>query len=126
MVVPEEEGGDKGSEKKLTPAEKLKHFKRNEGDTGYTLRDPPRPPRERSLNSVLGVETGGPDGRRASEPGHSVTDYLKLKDLIMRMLTYQPAKRITILAQEALEPYQRLLRGVGLMHVRSAVRMHMK
>ena len=73
----------------------LKHFKRNEGDTGYTLRDPPRPPRERSLNSVLGVETGGPDGRRASEPGHSVTDYLKLKDLIMRMLTYQPAKRIT-------------------------------
>ena len=73
----------------------LKHFKRNEGDTGYTLRDPPRPPRERSLNSVLGVETGGPDGRRLNEPGHSVTDYLKLKDLIMKMLVYSPAERIT-------------------------------
>ena len=28
-------------------------------------------------------------------PGHSVTDYLKLKDLIMKMLTYSPAERIT-------------------------------
>ena len=46
----------------------LKHFKRNEGDTGYTLRDPPRPPRER-INSVLGVETGGPDGRARRSRG---------------------------------------------------------
>jgi dual specificity tyrosine-phosphorylation-regulated kinase 1 len=40
-------------------------------------------------------ETGGPDGRRQGEPGHSVTDYLKLKDLIMKMLKYDPADRIT-------------------------------
>merc|ERR1712093_186336 len=73
----------------------LKHFRRQEHGLDYTLREPPRSLKQRSLNDVLGVETGGPDGRRASEPGHSVTDYLKLKDLIMRMLTYQPAKRIT-------------------------------
>ena len=44
---------------------------------------------------MLGVETGGPDGRRLNEPGHSVTDYLKLKDLIMKMLSYDPNERIT-------------------------------
>ena len=44
---------------------------------------------------MLGVEAGGPDGRRLNEPGHSVTDYLKLKDLLIRMLTYSPAERIT-------------------------------
>ena len=27
--------------------------------------------------------------------GHSVTDYLKLKDLIMKMLSYDPNERIT-------------------------------
>ena len=40
---------------------------------------------------MLGVEAGGPDGRRLNEPGHSVSDYLKLKDLLTRMLTYSPA-----------------------------------
>ena len=57
--------------------------------------------------SVLGVETGGPDGRRASEPGHSVTDYLKLKDLIMKMLEKQPEQRI----QKAIE-LQKHLRSI--------------
>merc|ERR1719271_602379 len=73
----------------------LKHFRRNEEGTGYSLREPPRTLKQRSLNEVLGVDTGGPDGRRLNEPGHSVTDYLKLKDLIMRMLTYHPGERIT-------------------------------
>jgi len=73
----------------------LKHFRRQEQGLGYTLREPPRSLKQRSLNEVLGVETGGPDGRRLDEPGHSVTDYLKLKDLIMRMLNYDPAERIT-------------------------------
>lgn len=73
----------------------LKHFRRQEQGLGYTLRDPPRSLKVRSINDVLGVETGGPDGRRLNEPGHSVTDYLKLKDLIMKMLAYDPAERIT-------------------------------
>jgi len=73
----------------------LKHFRRQEGGLSYMLREPPRSLKQRSLNDVLGVETGGPDGRRLNEPGHSVTDYLKLKDLIMKMLHYDPAERIT-------------------------------
>ena len=75
----------------------LKHFKRNEGDTRlHAARAAAAAARAQSAQF-------GPrrrDGRarrpaRVNEPGHSVTDYLKLKDLIMRMLTYQPAKRIT-------------------------------
>jgi len=73
----------------------LKHFRRQEQGLGYTLRESPRSLKQRSLNDVLGVETGGPDGRRLNEPGHSVTDYLKLKDLITKMLHYDPAERIT-------------------------------
>jgi serine/threonine protein kinase len=41
------------------------------------------------------VELGGPGGRRLGEPGHSVSDYLKFKDLILRMLDYNPKTRIT-------------------------------
>jgi dual specificity tyrosine-phosphorylation-regulated kinase 1 len=73
----------------------LKYFRASADGSGYVLRDPPRTLRHRTLDEVLGVETGGPDGRRLNEPGHSVTDYLKLKDLLIRMLTYSPAERIT-------------------------------
>jgi len=73
----------------------LKHFRRAAEGPTYQLREAPRSLKQRSLNEVLGVETGGPDGRRLNEPGHSVTDYLKLKDLIMRMLAYDPGERIT-------------------------------
>ncbi|XP_038062942.1 dual specificity tyrosine-phosphorylation-regulated kinase 1B-like [Patiria miniata] len=51
-------------------------------------------PGSRKLHDILGVETGGPGGRRAGELGHSVSDYLKFKDLILRMLEYDPAVRI--------------------------------
>jgi len=36
-------------------------------------------PGSRKLHDILGVETGGPGGRRANESGHSVQDYLKFK-----------------------------------------------
>ena len=49
---------------------------------------------------MLGVESGGPSGRHVDEPGHSVSDYLRLADLIHRMLSSDPAQRIT--------PYQAL------------------
>ncbi|KAH9522108.1 Dual specificity tyrosine-phosphorylation-regulated kinase 1A [Dermatophagoides farinae] len=52
-------------------------------------------PGSRKLSDILGVETGGPGGRRLGEPGHSMADYLKFKDLIMRMLDYDPKTRIT-------------------------------
>ncbi|KAH3756741.1 Serine/threonine-protein kinase minibrain [Pelomyxa schiedti] len=49
----------------------------------------------RSLSQIIGVETGGPKGRHWGESGHSTTEYLKFKDLIEKMLSYDPAKRIT-------------------------------
>uniref|UniRef100_A0A2K6FLN2 Dual specificity tyrosine-phosphorylation-regulated kinase 1A n=1 Tax=Propithecus coquereli TaxID=379532 RepID=A0A2K6FLN2_PROCO len=53
-----------------------------------------KPPATRKLHNILGVETGGPGGRRAGESGHTVADYLKFKDLILRMLDYDPKTRI--------------------------------
>lgn len=47
------------------------------------------------LSTILGVEIGGPGGRRKGEPGHSISDYLKFKDLVMRILDYDPQTRIT-------------------------------
>jgi len=44
---------------------------------------------------VLGVETGGPAGRRLNEPGHQVADYLRFKDIVTRMLEYDPKSRVT-------------------------------
>ncbi|XP_067831516.1 dual specificity tyrosine-phosphorylation-regulated kinase 1B-like isoform X2 [Heptranchias perlo] len=49
----------------------------------------------RKLHNIIGVETGGPSGRRAGEPGHTPAEYLKFKDLILRMLDYDPKTRIT-------------------------------
>ncbi|XP_062140325.1 serine/threonine-protein kinase minibrain isoform X1 [Drosophila sulfurigaster albostrigata] len=54
-----------------------------------------KPPGSRKLHDILGVETGGPSGRRLDEPGHSVADYLKFKDLILRMLDFDPKTRVT-------------------------------
>jgi len=59
-----------------------------------------RTPASRKLHDILGVETGGPGGRRKGEPGHTTQDYLKFKDLILRMLEFDPKKRI--------QPYQAL------------------
>lgn len=38
-----------------------------------------KPPATRRLHEILGVETGGPGGRRSGEPGHAPCDYLKFK-----------------------------------------------
>ena len=53
-----------------------------------------KPAGTRKLHSILGVEAGGPGGRRAGESGHAVADYLKFKDLILRMLDYDAKGRI--------------------------------
>ncbi|EGT40575.1 CBN-MBK-1 protein [Caenorhabditis brenneri] len=52
-------------------------------------------PGARKLHEILGVTSGGPGGRRLGEPGHSVEDYSKFKDLIKRMLQYDPKQRIS-------------------------------
>lgn len=53
-----------------------------------------KPPASRKLHAILGVEAGGPGGRRGGESGHAVADYLKFKDLVLRMLDYDPKTRI--------------------------------
>jgi len=55
-----------------------------------TIPDP-----NRELDKILGTHTGGPGGRRKDQPNHAVSDYLKFKELILAMLTYNPAKRIS-------------------------------
>jgi len=80
-----------------------------------------KPAGARRLHDILGVETGtisnlqfhtmlihnfrpaqyffsflgGPGGRRVNEPGHSIQDYLRFKDLILRMLDFDCKTRIT-------------------------------
>ncbi|KAJ1617815.1 kinase-like domain-containing protein [Pavlovales sp. CCMP2436] len=90
----------------------LKYFSKSELGESYTLRRPSSQPGvnsggasgsnsqgslegPRTLNLILGVETGGPSGSRLEEAGHSVNDYLKFKDLILKMLTYEPRERIS-------------------------------
>ncbi|XP_015518358.1 serine/threonine-protein kinase minibrain [Neodiprion pinetum] len=77
-----------------------KFFERLPGDGAYVLKKSKdgkkyKPPGSRQLQDILGVETGGPGSRRLGEAGHSVSDYLKFKDLILRMLDYDPKTRIT-------------------------------
>lgn len=77
-----------------------KYFDRLPGDGSYVLKKPKdmrkyKGPGLRRLHDILGVESGGPGGRRLGEPGHSVSDYLKFKDLIYRMLDFDPKTRVT-------------------------------
>uniref|UniRef100_A0A6G1SL17 dual-specificity kinase n=1 Tax=Aceria tosichella TaxID=561515 RepID=A0A6G1SL17_9ACAR len=52
------------------------------------------PPGTRKLYHILGVDSGGPHGRRRGEDGHSTGDYLQFLNLILQMLDYNPARRI--------------------------------
>ena len=70
-------------------------------DSTWTLRRLPngrndvyRSPGSRSLDDVLGVETGGPWRINKQKPGHTTQDYRKFKSLILQMLHYDPEKRI--------------------------------
>lgn len=58
------------------------------------MQDNYRRPGSRSLDDILGVETGGPGGIRQGEVGHTPPDYRKFKDLILRMLDYDPDTRM--------------------------------
>eukprot|EP00741_Cyanophora_paradoxa_P019156 tig00021123_g18496.t1 len=52
-------------------------------------------PGTRPLGAIIGVETHGPGGRRRGEPGHTVVDYLKFKDVVERLLDFSPRTRIS-------------------------------
>lgn len=76
------------------------HFLQNSSCFRYVLKKTKdgkkyKLPGTKKIHDILGVENGGPGSRRAGEPGHSMSDYLKFKDLILRMLDYDPKSRIT-------------------------------
>ncbi|KAI1303010.1 Serine/threonine-protein kinase minibrain [Halotydeus destructor] len=85
----------------LDQAHKARKYFDKLPDGSYILKKPTKdgkkykPPGSRKLHDILGVDSGGPGGRRLGEPGHSVPDYLKFKDLIVHMLDYNPKTRIT-------------------------------
>ena len=84
----------------LDKAPKTRKFFHQLPDGSYSLNPPRdgqiyRPPNSRMIHDVIEVETGGPGGRRRGEPGHSVQDYLKFEDLLLRMLDYDPKTRIS-------------------------------
>ncbi|XP_052126901.1 serine/threonine-protein kinase minibrain [Frankliniella occidentalis] len=77
-----------------------KYFDKLPSDGSYVLRKirdgkKYKLPGTRRLHDLLGVDSWGPGGRRLGEPGHSNSDYLKFKDLILRMLDYDPKTRVT-------------------------------
>lgn len=47
------------------------------------------PPLVATPQDVIGVSIGGPNGRRAGEPGHTYYHYCSFLDLVMRMLHYE-------------------------------------
>ncbi|XP_046382459.1 dual specificity tyrosine-phosphorylation-regulated kinase 1B isoform X2 [Ischnura elegans] len=84
----------------LDQAHKARKYFDKLPDGSYVLKKPKdgkkyRSPGARRLHDVLGVETGGPGGRRQGEPGHAVSDYLKFKDLILRTLDFDPKTRVS-------------------------------
>lgn len=67
--------------------------------SGYQLKEPV--PEKRSLESVIGVSTGGPRGRRLDTPGHDEKSYREFYDFIAHFLRYQPEERMS--CREALQ-----------------------
>jgi dual specificity tyrosine-phosphorylation-regulated kinase 1 len=53
-----------------------------------------RSPGTRKLHDIIGVDIGGPGGRRSGEANHSVSDYNKFKELVQQMLEYDPKRRL--------------------------------
>eukprot|EP01086_Lenisia_limosa_P015304 TRINITY_DN4826_c0_g1_i2.p1 TRINITY_DN4826_c0_g1~~TRINITY_DN4826_c0_g1_i2.p1 ORF type:complete len:419 (+),score=72.15 TRINITY_DN4826_c0_g1_i2:19-1275(+) len=52
-------------------------------------------PGARTLESIVGAETGGPGGRRKHENNHSPQDYHIFLDLVRKMLDYNAESRIS-------------------------------
>lgn len=59
----------------------------------FQLKEPV--PERRSLESIIGVTTGGPRGRRLDTPGHDEKSYREFYDFIARFLRYVPEERMS-------------------------------
>ncbi|KAI9590669.1 probable serine/threonine-protein kinase dyrk1 [Glossina fuscipes] len=64
-------------------------LKKSENSRKYEL------PGSRKLHNILGIDIGRSGGKRTDESEHSMTDYLKFNDLILRMLEFDPNIRVT-------------------------------
>lgn len=82
--------------KMINPESKCgKLFTKNEqGRYELKWQGQPVVPGRKPLRETIGVDTGGPEGRRKGEPGHSHRNYLLFLDLIQKMLVYDPKERI--------------------------------
>ncbi|MCP9265786.1 Dual specificity tyrosine-phosphorylation-regulated kinase 1A [Dirofilaria immitis] len=74
-------------------------LKRLEKDGNYLCKESRenrryRSPGSRKLADIIGVDTGGPGSRRLGECGHTPEEYTKFKDLVERMLAFDPRERI--------------------------------
>lgn len=60
----------------------------------YVLKRPNKNlPKQRKLSDVIGVYTGGPNGRRAGDKDHEEERYLEFLDFVSKMLIYNPSER---------------------------------
>ncbi|VDP00080.1 unnamed protein product [Schistosoma margrebowiei] len=64
-------------------------------DRTYVPKAACQQPGSRRLSEILGVNTGGPRGRRLHESGHTPMDYSIFLEFVLRMLTFDPARRIS-------------------------------
>jgi len=72
----------------------LKRFGRVASGSGAeSTRERDTTPHPRTLESILGVYSGGPAGRRRDEQGHSVEKYTEFLDYIQTLLRYDPDTR---------------------------------
>lgn len=60
----------------------------------HRLTNPNIKPGSRSLYDIIGVSTGGPEGRRINQSGHTYQDYLQFHDLVLRILQFSPSNRL--------------------------------
>mmetsp|Transcript_11127 Transcript_11127/g.29812 ORF Transcript_11127/g.29812 Transcript_11127/m.29812 type:complete len:369 (+) Transcript_11127:538-1644(+) len=71
---------------------RAKFFERSQGGARrWQARDHIAP---RQLSGILGVYSGGPEGRWQNEEGHTIAHYEQFMDLIQRMLTFDPLQRL--------------------------------
>ncbi|CAD2221862.1 hypothetical protein AGDE_15778 [Angomonas deanei] len=77
----------------LAASSKTSKFYSGGAQGGYKLKEALLP--RRSLETVLGVTTGGPRGSRKGTAGHDVLHYQEFLDFIEKLLRYRPEERIS-------------------------------
>ncbi|KAJ5069062.1 dual specificity tyrosine-phosphorylation-regulated kinase 1a [Anaeramoeba ignava] len=76
----------------LNNAPKAQKFFKLDQNNQWVLKDPHF--ERKNLDDIIGVFNGGPYGTRKDTPGHTEFDYLKFRDLVFKMLDYDPKTRI--------------------------------